>query len=245
MAISINKVRNLVLYLLSKNNYGYISPEQFNSFCELAVAEIFETLFYLDNNSSNKKYARLTNTQYADLKKIREEQIDMYSTYSTPLNFVFNSTTGLWNYTQPDLYRAVNLTLINSTTGKRVDIQEVSKGAELNKILNSNMVSPTTTYPYAVRVGNDFKVYPTNIAGFFVELLYIRKPKTPKWTYVNSNGNPVYNASATDLQDIDLHISLFSKVVSEILSYCGISLREQQVTQFAEQEEAGLQQEQS
>ena len=245
MAISINKVRNVVLNLLSKNNYGYISPEQFNEFCELAQASIFEDLFYLDNNNTNKKYAHLTNMQYADLKKIREEQIDMYSTYSTPLNFTFNAITTLWSYTSNDLYRAVNISLVNSTTNKKVDIQQVSKGAELNKIINSNTVAPTTTYPIGVQIENDFKVYPINPAGYFVELLFIRKPKTPKWTYTNVNGNPMYNAGATDLQNIDLHISLYEKLIVKILSYCGISLREQQITQASAQEEVNIAQKQS
>ena len=41
----INEVRNTVLSVLNKNNYGYISPSDFNLFAENAQMEIFEEYF--------------------------------------------------------------------------------------------------------------------------------------------------------------------------------------------------------
>ena len=39
--IPINNVRNVVMFLLNKNNYGYISPEEFNTYCNLAQLDMF------------------------------------------------------------------------------------------------------------------------------------------------------------------------------------------------------------
>lgn len=245
MSISVNRVRNLVLYFISKNNYGYCSPEELDSYGTMAQLAIFEDLFFEYNNVLNKKNRNLSNTEYGDLKKFLEEQIDVFSEYSTPSNFTFNNTTGLWSYTGTDLYRAMGLSLVNNTTNKKVDIQEVTKGAELNKIINSNMVSPTTTYPIFTKIGTDFKVYPTTITGNFVELFYLRKPKDVKWAYVNVNGNPQVNMSASDYQDFELLPSLFEKLVVKILGYVGISLRENEITALSVQEEQMIDQKHS
>jgi hypothetical protein len=124
-----------------------------------------------------------------------------------------------------------------SPNNKKTDIEEVSK-SELNMLNNSNIVAPTTTYPAYVKLGDSYRVYPNPLpSNYGVELLFIRTPKPPKWTFVNDNGNPLYNASATDLQNFELMPSLLPKLVVKILLYCGISLREADVVQIANQEE--------
>ena len=242
--ISINRCRSLLLYLLSKNNYGTIDPEKFNSFCDLGQMSVFEELFYRNNTDTVKKDNHLTNSQYADLKKIREEQIDYYSKYSTPTNFTYNLTDDLWQYVNDDLYRAVNISLVNTATNKKVTIQEKLKGIELNNSINSKTIPPTTTFPICVRLEDDFRVYPKAPIGYNVELLYIRKPKIPKWTYTVQNGNAIFNGGASDRQDIDLHDSLFEKFMIKICGYAGLSLREEQVSQAVAQESLELMQKQ-
>lgn len=242
--ININECRNTVLFLLAKNNYGYLSPEEFNSYAQLAQMSIFEELFYLDARDSIKKNNHLTNSQYADLKKIREEQIDLYSQFSTPSNFTYNNTTKLWSYTGTDLYRAISTSLVHTSSGKKVDVELMLK-TDLNKTINSNVNPPTLDFPIGYRIEDDFKVYPDNPSGYYVELLYLRKPKSPKWTYVNVGGNPMFNASATDLQHVDLHISLYEKFIVKVCSYAGLALREAQVTEASAQQEVNLTQKQS
>ena len=81
-----NSVRNTVLSVLNKNNYGYLSPSDFNLFAKQAQLELFEDSFFNYNNTINKENARLSGTGYADNKKSIEEQID-----------VFSQTKGLYN----------------------------------------------------------------------------------------------------------------------------------------------------
>lgn len=241
--ILVNNVRNLVMFVLNKNNNGYIAPDQFDSFCQMAQLEIFENLFYQYNNWLNKENRRLTNTSYADLPKNIREQIDIFATYSTPSNFAYDSGTNLWSYTGNDLYRAGNLSLV-AANGKKTDIEEVSKG-NINKHINSPLISPSIVYPIYDRIGESFRVYPTIPSGYSVELFYIRTPKNPKWTFINVQGNPVYNASASDLQNIELHISNFVPLVTKVLFYCGVNLREPEVEQIANSEEMKTAQKQS
>jgi|TARA_R110002072_G_scaffold110330_4_gene237998 hypothetical protein len=81
----INSVRNTVLSVLNKNNYGYISPSDFNLFAKQAQMDIFENYFYQYNNQINKENTRQSGTGYADVTKGIEEVIDMFSV-SNPLS---------------------------------------------------------------------------------------------------------------------------------------------------------------
>jgi hypothetical protein len=242
--IPINRVRNTVLHLLDKNNRGFISPEKFDSFCHLAQMDIFENLFFQYNKWLSNKSKHLTGTEYADIPKNIKEQIDVFSAYSTTSNFTYSTVTELWSYTGADLYRNEGLSLKN-VAGKKTYVEEVSKGTELNNLINSKINMPTTTYPICVKIGNGFKVYPTVPAGFSLELLYIRTPKTPKWAYILVGGNPIYNAGANDKQDVELDESLFVPFVTKVLQYCGLSVRENDVVSAAANEGATTEQKQS
>lgn len=75
----INSVRNTVLSILNKNNYGYISPSDFNLFAKQAQMDIFEDYFYQYNYQIQKENSRQSGTGYADIKKGYEEVIEMFS----------------------------------------------------------------------------------------------------------------------------------------------------------------------
>jgi hypothetical protein len=75
----INSVRNTVLSVVNKNNYGYISPSDFNLYAQQAQLEIFEEYFSEYNTLVNKENLRTSGTGYADLKKGVEEMIDIFS----------------------------------------------------------------------------------------------------------------------------------------------------------------------
>lgn len=75
----INTVRNTVLSVLNKNNYGYLSPSDFNLFAKQAQLDIFEDYFYQYNYQINKENARQSGTGLADIRKGIEEALDIFS----------------------------------------------------------------------------------------------------------------------------------------------------------------------
>ena len=75
----INSVRNTVLSILNKNNYGYISPSDFNLFAKQAQLDIFEDYFYQYNYQLNKENARQSGTGYSDITKGYGEVINIFS----------------------------------------------------------------------------------------------------------------------------------------------------------------------
>ncbi len=94
----INDVRNTVLAIANKNNYGYISPQDFNLYAKQAQLDIFEDYFYQYNNWTNRENKRTSGSGYADIIKGLEEVIDSFSeqvfltqnnanTYNLPLDY--------------------------------------------------------------------------------------------------------------------------------------------------------------
>ena len=64
----INQVRNTVLSVLNKNNYGYISPSDFNLYAENAQMELFEEYFSNYNKAINMENARQAGSDYAEVE---------------------------------------------------------------------------------------------------------------------------------------------------------------------------------
>ena len=83
----INSVRQTVMSVLNKNNYGYISPSDFNLFAKQAQLDLFEDYFYQYNYQINKENKRMSGTQYADITKGLEEVIDSFSETKSLLQY--------------------------------------------------------------------------------------------------------------------------------------------------------------
>jgi len=79
----INSVRNTVLSVLNKNNYGYISPSDFNLYAKQAQMELFEEYFSQFNKVVNMENARQSGVDYADIKRPIAETIEYFSETKT------------------------------------------------------------------------------------------------------------------------------------------------------------------
>jgi paraquat-inducible protein B len=107
------------------------------------------------------------------------------------------------------------------------------------QLTTSNLTSPTEQWPAYTQQGGVMTLYPStiNLAGE-VEAVYFRYPKDPKWTYISvQNGEPVFDQSQGDYQDFEVPIEDEYKLVSKILQYAGMSIREVMAVQFGAAEE--------
>lgn len=77
----INSVRNTVLSVLNKNNYGYISPSDFNLYAKQAQMELYEEYFSNYNKAINMENVRQVGTDYADISKPLAEVLDAFLVY--------------------------------------------------------------------------------------------------------------------------------------------------------------------
>jgi hypothetical protein len=74
----INEVRNTVLSVLNKNNYGYISPSDFNLYAVNAQMEIFEDYFSGYNKAINMENARMAGSDYAEVEGPLAETVETF-----------------------------------------------------------------------------------------------------------------------------------------------------------------------
>ena len=241
----INSVRNTVLAILNKNNYGYISPSDFNLFAKQAQLEIFEEYFSGYNDLINKENARVSGTDYADQKKALEEAIETFAVTSTLTQvapatnrFFLPSTT-----TTGFDYFMLNKVLCYDASGVtrvfKAEAEKVTHG-KITLLVNSNLTAPTENFPAYTQEGDILTVYPATInLANEVDANYIRYPKDPKWTFTTlTNGEPVFNQSlGLGYQDFELPIEDEIKLVSKILQYAGMSIREIEAVQFGGAEE--------
>ena len=105
---------------------------------------------------------------------------------------------------------------------------------KLTLLVNSNLTQPTKEYPAYALQGNELIFFPTTISNKGqVQATYFRYPKVPKWTYITlANGEPVFDQSQSDYQDFELPPEDEYKLVTKILEYAGMSIRENEITQF-------------
>lgn len=245
----INSVRNTVLSVLNKNNYGYISPSDFNLYAKQAQMELFEETFSLYNKTINMENARMSGTSYADFRKILEEAIEIFSTTSS-LTQVSAATN---RYYLPSVtttgydYFMINKVLCYDASGATRVLKGEAEKVNHSKItmLNTSLLTaPTETYPAYVQEGSIMTVYPDTInLPNEVDAQYFRYPKDPKWTYITlASGEPVFDQSQPDYQDFEIPIEDEYKLVLKILQYAGISIREITPVQFGAAQEQQQQQ---
>jgi len=290
----INSIRNTVLSVLNKNNYGYISPSDFNLYALQAQMELYEEYFSNYNKDINMENSRMSGSDYADISRALREVLEsflvsdfLYPVYSASGNLLnrFYSpsliTTGNEAYMIENLQCYTNQLTLGSNTSvasfQLVDHQnttvesvlsntvinlnddiftspgedyrvysasvysEVEKvhPAKLSLLSTSTLTSPSLMFPAYEMKGNNMIFYPTSIKGYgVVKATYFRYPKPPKWTYVSlSNGEPSFDQSQPDYQDFEMPQEDEFKLAMKILQYCGMSIREIQVTQFAQGQE--------
>ena len=226
----INSVRNTVLAILNKNNYGYISPNDFNLYAKQAQLDLFEDLFYEYNYQLIKENARQSGTGYANISKGILETIDLFSV-TAPLTHVANNT-----YTMPVNYYLINKVLAYDAAGTTLTGEaECVSHSKITLLNSSNLTAPTTTYPAYTTEGQTLTVFPATInAAGQLQAQYIRYPLDPQWTYLNiTGGEPVFDASSTSYQNFELPNDYEPDLVNKILQYAGVSIRESAVVQYA------------
>lgn len=215
----INHVRNTVLTILNKENRGFITPSQFDSYAKHAQQLLFNQYISEYSRMLGSKNSRRVSSEFMDREKQIRKNIENFSKTQI-VSKVVNS------YDKPiDM-----LHLLSATYGtQEIEQLPVEKKRYL---LNSNLTAPTSTYPVYVDQGGSLSIFPSNLEND-VTFTYIRTLKDPKWTYTTVGQNPVYNPTASDHQDFELSDDESVNLIVEILKLTGLTIREAEVTQAA------------
>jgi len=102
----------------------------------------------------------------------------------------------------------------------------------LTNYKKNSKTKPTKCMPVYTLNGSLLKVYPKIDS---VSITYFRKAKTPKLTSKIVLEKEVFDDSAPDFQDIDLHPVMLEAVFLEMLGLFGINLQDQFAMQMSSQ----------
>lgn len=238
----IDSVRSTVLSILNKNNYGYITPSDFNVMAKMAQVEIFNSYLERYNDSINKQNARLAGSDMADVTAKYGAELEAFLMQTELAN------PGTARFTLPSLsngglslYKIENVLCFDTSSAPKIFCGEAEQisASRIKQLEMSPMTAPTKKYPAFTIFGNQLHILPLSITGAgAVELIWIRMPKDPKWTYITTpNGTPMFNVTAPDYQDFEIGIEEEPALVSKILSYAGVSIREADVVNYVQTSE--------
>ena len=224
MAVSVDTVYQTVLSTLNKEQRGYVTPQEFNLFAEQAQLDIFEQYFY-DINQFGRLHGN--STEYSDMLDILEEKLSVFE--APPVN-VTMANTGIG--TLPTNYRLGNV--MHTTNGVARIVEKLNK-KDIQILQMSPLTTPNLIRPAYTRTSEStIQLYPATIVAN-VTCDIISKPTPPNWNYVMVYGEALYNAiGSTDFQ---LHQSEEIALVEKILEFAGLSTKEVQMYQIANQEE--------
>jgi hypothetical protein len=235
MAINVDTVYKTVLSILNKEQRGYMTPDEFNKTATQVQLEIFEA--YFDDLNQQLRIPQ-SNTEYADRQKNIDNMISIFKTFG-------NCTFSTDHFVVP-----ANLHKLGTVIYKdEVEVERVQKDQLLYLNL-SPLTKPTKNFPVYLyenatlgAVGTTptlprIYVYPKNITSD-ISVSYIRKPNNIVWGYTGFGGVPWTNGpyiySPTNSVQFDLDASEQTNVITKILLYAGVIIRDPEIVQVAAQ----------
>mgnify|MGYP003121144428 CR=1 FL=1 len=245
--ISVDKVYQTVLALANKEQRGYITPQEFNLYADHAQTSIFEQYFY-DLNQFKRTPGNAT--EYSDMLKNLEEKINKFNRYRRAASLSTSTLGHSGIYASfDDIYRLGAVEIDYKGNGNFVKVEQVNI-SEKAMYENSPLTKPTQRRPIfiqyqdfngGIRVfpnpGEDYQGPGTPAISSKLVISYIRKPKTPKWTYIVVNEKALYDHSASDRQDFELHPSDQIELIVKILQLSGVTIKDNNLVSIATQEE--------
>lgn len=234
--VNIDNVYQRVLFLANKEQRGYITPDEFNSFAAQAQIEIFESYFL---KAFQTGQAPGSTEDYANPDEIVDEKISFFDRFAlieakTPL------AGGRIGYAYPEgFYRLDHVSVAgpqgvdsNGLNGLPIMADEISH-RDSHYVNLSPLTRPTITQPVYIREEGGIVFFPSDYRGP-ITMFYVRRPVDPNWGFLSdpmmNDGMPVYNMATST--NFELHPSEEHELVYRILYLAGVTIKQQDLVQF-------------
>ena len=242
MAVNINTVYTTVLYILNKEQRGYITPSEFNSLAVLVQNEIFSS-YFPDGNQLNRQNQNNTQNDTEFFNMFKDTSYKLYPFEKEAL-FTYNAANDGFIYTGVGtIYKLGEIvSTYNTTNPTYKSITQLASKSDYSQITRSKLTSPTVNYPICFTTNAVvaplttsqllIKVSPTPNA-LNVNCLF--KPSLPQWGFTPGNlGQYLYNANSS--VDFELDNSEQTSLITNILKYSGVIINDPTIIQAAAQE---------
>ena len=255
--INVDTVYQKVLALANKEQRGYVTPQEFNLLARKAQLEIFDSYFHDIKTAYHKKKNQM-GSGFDDIEMIQEKLQPFYVNVNwvqdandiwidltvqqdpngAPINqnlYMIDTLEKIHN--APDGFTAEgNAEAGNIVAPPPLHITEVTEmsNKEVTYSEHHPLTAATQLRPVYVRDSNNrLRVYPLSNLAITYILKYWRTPLSPAWTYVVISEKALYNASAIDAQNFELHISEEERLVNRILKLSGVIIEDPGLQQTA------------
>ena len=233
--VNINTVYTTVLYILNKEQRGYVTPAEFNSLATLVQDEIFES-YFPDGNQVNRQNQNNTQNDTEFFNMFKDISYKLYP-FERTAPFTYNAGAAVlgWEYTGAGtIFKLGEIISTYNTTNPQYDsITELASQSDFSKITRSTLTAPTMQYPLCTTgTGPNnsvlIKVSPQpnvlNVNALFT-------PVAPEWKFtVGSLGQYIY---ANTSVNFELDISEQTNLIIGILKYCGLIINDPTIIQSA------------
>ena len=241
---SIDKVYRTVKNLANKEQKGFITPAVFNRFAVIAQQNIYNELF--TELIDAKKLSRQNVDPGRDKSPRKRTLEDLSNFVVRQNNYSVKLTTDSNVFLKPSNFSR----LISISKGgdryniDRVNVEVVYDVEKMDRILGSNLSTPTNSFPVAL-VSDEIEVFPSTVET--IDITYYRTPggmqngaltdSDPQWIgedFNNASGIEIASSSSVDFM-LPEHFS--SELVYEICKMIGISINDGGMVQVSTQEE--------
>jgi hypothetical protein len=233
--VNINTVYTTVLYILNKEQRGYVTPAEFNSLAALVQDEIFQS-YFPDGNQLNRFNQNNQQNDTEFFNMFKDTAYKLYP-FERTASFTYNAGAGIlgWEYTGAGtIFKLGEIISTYNTTNPQYDsITELASQSDFSKITRSALTAPTMQYPLCTTgTGPNnsvlIKVSPQpnvlNVNALFT-------PTVPEWKFtVGSLGQYVYSTTSVNFE---LDISEQTNLIIGILKYCGLIINDPTIIQSA------------
>jgi len=220
-----------------------MTPDEFNRVATQVQLDIFEQ--YFDDLNQQLRVPQ-SDYDYSDRQMSIDEKLSPFKTsgacvYSgSKFNFPVIEAGGgtvVYDGSEPTgsqvAFHSLGAVLYTPLTGFPTEIQRLARN-EFYNIQQSPLTASTKDFPTYLYEGGKLTVSPSSIQSE-VSISFLRKPKNVVWGYNLGNlGQYVY--SSADSQNIELNTGEQVNVITRILFYSGVIIRDPQVIQVAASE---------
>lgn len=261
--VSVLQVYNALKDLANKEQKGFVTPQVFNSFAALAQMNIYNELF---TELVDAKRLGRQNFDPGRDKSVRKQRLEDLSffvrrvTLSASSTIKPNNLSKIISITVDSDLEVANVLdgngqtqddgqggIVTENLENRVSCELVYDVEKMDRILGSNLSTPTAEFPVAL-ISSNIEVFPaTGVESR--ELTYYAKPTSFDFYGVISEGSPFYDFEVANFNGNDLEVPTgncrdfmlpphyLTEIVMEMAKLIGVRLRDPNVQNFAKQEE--------
>lgn len=247
--ISVIEVYNAVRDLANKDQKGFVTPNVFNSFAEVAQQNVFSKIL---EDLVQAKALRMGQRDPGAGESVYRGVEDDLSEYIKEERLQGSSDPNLTGdsnmFKKPsDFYKLISIRVEGD---ERTPVELVYRPDQMSHIMSSNLSAPTELFPVAL-VSKSIEVFPSDVGS--VIMTYYRQPSaryvatngpfvrgecdyssSPRFSVVSEDSNGFYVSDPLNSRDFDLPERFKGDVVGEICKMIGVRLRDASLSQYGQ-----------